>query len=102
MASSRIAGTVVAELEATYEAPFHIPATGTAEKPRRTLKYGDPFIVVDSHGDMGASVGGPDGLFHDDTRFLSQLELFVNGRQPLLLGANTRDDNALLTIDLTN
>src|SRR5262249_48633824 len=41
-------------------------------------------------------------LFHNDTRFLSQLELFVGGRQPLLLGSNTRDDNALLTIDLTN
>jgi glycogen debranching enzyme len=84
------------------EAPFYIPATGPASRPRRTLKHGDTFIVVDSHGDIGASAGGPDGLFHCDTRFLSQLELLLNGMQPLLLGSNLRDDNTSLTVDLTN
>jgi glycogen debranching enzyme len=84
------------------EAPFYIPATGTATRPRRTLKYGDTFAVLDTHGDIGASAGEADGLFHNDTRFLSQLELLVNGLQPLLLGSNLRDDNTLLSIDLTN
>src|SRR5262249_10786234 len=88
--------------DAHPEGSFYIPATGPASRPRRALKYGDTFVVVDSHGDIGASAGGPDGLFHADTRFLSQLELLVCGHQPLLLGSNTRDDNALLTIDLTN
>ena len=58
--------------------------------------------MVDSHGDIGASAGGPDGLFHNDTRFLSRLELRLNGVQPLLLGSNVRDDNTLLAVDLTN
>ena len=58
--------------------------------------------MLDSHGDIGASAGGPDGLFHCDTRFLSHLELLLNGMQPLLLGSNVRDDNTLLTVDLTN
>jgi glycogen debranching enzyme len=84
------------------EARFYIPATGPATRPRRTLKYGDTFIVVDSHGDMGGSPGGTDGLFHCDTRFLSHLELLLNGVQPLLLGSNVRDDNSQLTVDLTN
>src|SRR5437588_6587046 len=84
------------------EAPFYIPATGPASRPRRTLKHADTFIVVDSHGDIGASAGGPDGLFHCDTRFLSQHELLLNGMQPLLLGSNLRDDNTSLTVDLTN
>ena len=84
------------------EAPFYIPATGPAARPRRTLKHDNTFIVVDSHGDIGASAGGPDGLFHCDTRFLSHLELLLNGMQPLLLGSNVRDDNTLLTVDLTN
>src|SRR2546421_1085225 len=77
-------------------------STGPATRPRRTLKYGDSFIVVDSHGDIGASAGGTDGLFHCDTRYLSYLELFLNGMQPLLLGSNVRDDNTQLTVDLTN
>ena len=84
------------------ETPFYIPATGSATRPRRALKCGDTFIVVDSHGDIGASAGGPDGLFHADTRFLSHLELRLNGVQPLLLGSNVRDDNTLLAVDLTN
>ena len=84
------------------EAPFYIPATGPATRPRRTLKHNDTFIVVDSHGDIGASAGGPDGLFYKDTRFISRLELQVDGMQPLLLGSNVRDDNTSLTVDLTN
>ena len=58
--------------------------------------------MLDSHGDIGASAGGSDGLFHCDTRFLSHLELLLNGMQPLLLGSNVRDDNTSLTVDLTN
>ncbi len=84
------------------ESPFYIPATGQPNRPRRALKHDDTFIVVDSHGDIGASAGGSDGLYHDDTRFLSLLELRLNGAQPLLLGSNVRDDNTLLAVDLTN
>ena len=92
----------IRHVDPVAEAPFYIPATGPATRPRRTLKYGDTFIVVDSHGDIGATAGGPDGLFHSDTRFLSRLELLINGLQPLLLGSNVRDDNTWLAIDLTN
>jgi glycogen debranching enzyme len=91
-----------APIELTPETPFYIPATGSATRPRRTLKHGDTFIVTDSHGDIGASTGDPDGLFHSDTRFLSRLEILLNGEHPLLLGSNVRDDNTLLAIDLTN
>jgi len=84
------------------EAPFYIAVTDSATRARRTLKSGDTFVVMDSHGDVGASPGGSDGLFHCDTRHLSRLELTVNELHPLLLGSNLRDDNALLAIDLTN
>jgi glycogen debranching enzyme len=84
------------------ETPFYIPATGPSARPRRTLKHGDSFVVLDSCGDLGASAGGPDGLFHCDTRFLSHLELLLNGAAPLLLGSNIRDDNSILSVDLTN
>ena len=89
-------------LDTVPEATFYIPATGPATRPRRTLKHDDTFAVLDSHGDIGASAGGTDGLFNCDTRFLSHFELLLNGMQPLLLGSNLRDDNTLLTVDLTN
>ena len=88
--------------DAPHEEPFSIGATAPAQRSRYVLKQDNTFIVVDSYGDMGVATGGPDGLFHCDTRFLSYLELLLNGAHPLRLGSNVRDDNTLLTIDLTN
>jgi hypothetical protein len=62
------------------EVPFYIASTGPSARPRRALKVDDTFAVFDSHGDMGALAGGPDGLFNHDTP----------------------DDNLTLTADLTN
>ena len=66
-------------LDTLPEATFYIPATGPVTRPRRALKHDDTFVVLDSHGDIGASAGGTDGLFHCDTRFLSHFELLLNG-----------------------
>src|ERR1700754_1953330 len=89
-------------VEQATESPFYIPMTGPATRPRRSLKHDDTFIVLDSHGDIGASAGGPDGLFNADTRYLARLELVLDNLQPLLLGSNLRDDDSALTVDLTN
>jgi glycogen debranching enzyme len=89
-------------VELVTESPFYIPMTGPAARPRRSLKHDDTFIVLDSHGDIGASAGGPDGLFNADTRYVARLELVLDEVQPLLLGSNLRDDNSSLTVDLTN
>src|SRR5947208_2089052 len=88
--------------ERVAESPFYIPMTGPATRPRCSLKHDDTFIVLDSHGDIGASAGGPDGLFNADTRYLARLEMVLDEVQPLLLGTNLRDDNSALTVDLTN
>jgi glycogen debranching enzyme len=95
------ARTPASPVEVSSEDRFYIPAIAPPTRPRRTLKHGDSFMVVDSHGDMGTAKSS-DGLFHCDTRFLSYLELRVNGMAPLLLGSNIRDDNSVLTVDLTN
>jgi len=87
---------------APAEDSFYIAATQTANRPFRALKHNDTFVVLDSHGDIGAAAAGSDGLFHRDTRFLSRLELLVNEAPPLSLGFNLRDDNGALVVDLTN
>ncbi|NPV24780.1 amylo-alpha-1,6-glucosidase [Bradyrhizobium aeschynomenes] len=99
LASTR---TSMAGLDEPAEQPFYIPMTGPAARPRRSLKHDDTFVVLDGHGDIGASAGGPDGLFNADTRYLARLELTLDEVQPLLLGSSLRDDNSALTIDLTN
>jgi glycogen debranching enzyme len=90
------------EAEAAAGLSFYIAVTGPEHRVRRTLKHDDTFLVIDAHGDIGAAAGTSDGLFHRDTRFLSRLELRVNGMQPLLLGSNMREDNAIFSADLTN
>ena len=58
------------------DSQFRIEATGSFREPRtRILKHGNTFAVLDSFGDMAGINGNPDGLYHEDTRFLSRLEL---------------------------
>jgi glycogen debranching enzyme len=102
MSAEVVSQLKVQTIEPVSESPFYIPMTGPAARPRRSLKHDDTFIVLDSHGDIGASAGGPDGLFNADTRYLARLELVLDEVQPLLLGSNLRDDNSALTVDLTN
>ena len=97
-----IAAAAVLPQPAPGEAPFYIPATNAPSRPRRTLKHDDTFAVFDSHGDIGASAGGEDGLFDCDTRYLSHLELLVAGSRPLLLHSAVGDDNLSFYVDLTN
>jgi len=85
------------------EAQYRIEATGGFREPRtRILKHGDTFAVFNAFGDMVGGAGSPDGLYHEDTRYLSQLELSLNGDRPLLLSADPGEENALLTVDLAN
>lgn len=89
-------------IEQISETPFYVPGTSSTTRPRHTLKHGDCFAVLDNHADIGVASGGPDGIFFCDTRYLSRLEMLLNGQQALLLGSNVRDDNSILTVDLTN
>jgi glycogen debranching enzyme len=83
--------------------PFYISATTSIlERRPRTLKNGDTFGVFDHYGDVSSRGGYSEGVFHKDTRFLSDLRLLVNGQRPLLLSSNVQDNNLLLTADLTN
>jgi glycogen debranching enzyme len=85
------------------DSQYRIEATGGFREPRtRVLKHGDTFAVFNPFGDIVGGSGSPDGLYHNDTRYLSQLELRLNGDRPLLLSANPGEDNALLTVDLAN
>ena len=54
-----------------------------------TLIDGKTFLSTNVAGDI-VPAGAPDvGFFHDDTRFLSHLELLVGGHGALVLSSNT-------------
>lgn len=95
--------TEPAQTLSQQQTQFFIPATASLHERRpRTLKHGDSFAVFDHSGDAIAGPGSPEGLYHRDTRHLSHLYLTINGLRPILLSSALRDDNAMLTCDLTN
>ena len=47
----------------------------------RVLKGDDTFAVLNRNGDALPAPGGPEGLYHRDTRHLSRLELSIAGRK---------------------
>jgi glycogen debranching enzyme len=72
------------------------------ERRTRTLKHGDTFAVFDLRGDIGGELGVSEGLYHRDTRILSQFQLLLEEARPLLLSSMTQDDNAVFSADLSN
>jgi glycogen debranching enzyme len=82
---------------------FYIAASSALQARRTlTLKHGDTFAVFDHRGDMGAETGSSEGLYHRDTRILSQFRLLLEDARPLLLSSMTQDDNAIFSADLSN
>ena len=56
--------------------------TSLTDRALRNLKHGDAFAVLDSHGDFGSARDTAEGLYYRDTRFLSHLELRLEGKRP--------------------
>ena len=85
------------------ESPFAIEATVSFQEQRpRALKCGFAFALFDRRGDIVPRAGSSNGIYLNDTRFLSQLELQLNGAPLLLLSSNVQEDNSVLTVDLAN
>ena len=82
---------------------FYILATASKATERTAvLKHDDTFAVFDYSGDIGAFGAGEQGLYHEDTRYLSRFRLRLNGHRPLLLSARVKEDNELFGADLAN
>jgi glycogen debranching enzyme len=79
-----------------------LAASPRRDERTRVLKYGETFAVFDHFGEIEQSGSGEQGLYHEGTRHLSRLRLLFEGREPLLLSSTIRQDNCLLTVDLTN
>lgn len=86
------------------ENKFYILASSSlADSRTMVLKQGETFGVFDRHGDITPlGLEGSYGIYHEGTRFLSGMNLTIEGQRPLLLSSNLREENELLTVDLTN
>jgi glycogen debranching enzyme len=86
-----------------HENQFYIRAESSLADDRTlVLLHNDTFAVFDRYGDIQPVGLGQQGLFHEETRYLSRLELQIDGHKPLLLSSVAAEDNVMLAIDLTN
>lgn len=75
-----------------------LPVSGETEP--LVLARGNAFCVTNQRGDIAPAGARDLGLFHDDTRHLSYLELHVSGGPPLVLSSET-SGAASSQVDLT-
>jgi glycogen debranching enzyme len=96
-------GAQVEDEVVTLHENYYILATSSRTDDRtRVLKHDETFAVFDRFGDVQPVSLGEQGLYHNGTRYLSRLELRIGGRRPLLLSSTVKEENDLLTVDLTN
>lgn len=82
---------------------YYILSTSSLADDRTcVLKDGDTFAVFNRRGDVELVGHGVQGLYHEETRFLSKWVLRLGADHPLLLSSAVREDNASLTVDMTN
>ncbi len=66
------------------------------EKPalaesRLVIKHGKHFLVLDTQGMISGNGAGGFGLYADDTRYLSNWQVKIDGKTPKMLSANTKE-----------
>lgn len=84
------------------ENKWYVLATSSRADDRTLgLKQGETFGLFDRHGDIQHIGIGDQGLYHEGSRFLSRFELSINQRRPMLLNSMVKNDNSLMTVDLT-
>ncbi|HEX8948657.1 MAG TPA: amylo-alpha-1,6-glucosidase [Dissulfurispiraceae bacterium] len=85
------------------EDKYYILATSARTDLRtNTIKYDETFAVVDRFGDILMMGMGEQGIYHLGTRHISTWELLVEDQRPFLLSSGAREDNHVLSSDLTN
>ena len=81
---------------------YVLATSARAEERLQVLKSDETFALFNRFGDIQPWDAGEQGLYQDDTRFLSRLEMLVNGKRPMYLGASVKENNSLLVVDLMN
>lgn len=81
---------------------YILASSSYADDRESILNYEDSFGVFDRWGDVKQIGKGVQGIYHQGTRFISEMELEMNHYRPLLLSSNVKSENEILSVDLTN
>jgi glycogen debranching enzyme len=81
---------------------YILASSSYADDQTRVLNFGDTFGIFDRWGDSKQIGEGLQGIYHEGTRFISDLEFRINGQRPMLLSSSIKHENEEVSIDLTN
>jgi glycogen debranching enzyme len=82
---------------------FHIsPDAVNIDERNQVLNHFNTFGLFDRFGNITPSGKKVQGIYHDGTRFINKLILTVNDVKPVLLSGAVKEDNEMLSTDLTN
>src|SRR5215471_7617923 len=85
------------------ENKYYIAINSTyADDRTRVLNHIDSFGIFDRWGDIKQIGEEVQGIYHEGTRFISGINLRLNGIRPSLLSSSVKDENEILSVDLTN
>src|SRR5438105_4987593 len=85
------------------ENKFYISTNSSyADNRIMVLNHSDTFGVFDRWGDINQYGEAIQGIYHEGTRYLSTCEFRINNLRPLLLSSSIKEENEILSVDLTN
>jgi glycogen debranching enzyme len=93
----------VDEMTKPEESKFHIAADVVNIDDRiKVLNHSNTFAIFDRWGDIHPHGKKVHGIYHQGTRFINKLELKINDQKLVLLSSAIKEDNEILSVDLTN
>lgn len=85
------------------EDKFHISTDAfNADDRISILNHSNTFAIFDRWGNIYPHGKMVQGIYHEGTRYINKLILTINNKKPLLLSSNIKEDNDILSVDLTN
>src|SRR5215813_6431126 len=85
------------------ENKYYISVNSTYADDRvKVLNHADSFGIFDRWGDVKKIGEEVQGIYHNGMRFISNLGFRLNGKRPQLLSSSVKDENEILSVDLTN
>ncbi|MER3471552.1 MAG: amylo-alpha-1,6-glucosidase [Chitinophagaceae bacterium] len=85
------------------ENKYYVAVNSTyADDRMKVLNHADTFGIFDRWGDVQQIGEEVQGIYHNGMRFVSNLDFRINGKRPLLLSSSVKDENEILSVDLTN
>ncbi|HXS35297.1 MAG TPA: amylo-alpha-1,6-glucosidase [Flavipsychrobacter sp.] len=85
------------------ENKYYISVNSTyADDRTKVLNHIDTFGIFDRQGDIKQMGEEVQGIYHNGMRFISDLDFRINNNRPLLLSSSIKEENEILSVDLTN